>query len=151
MKFLNKIQRFMYGRNGLDELNMFLFQVYLVLFVLNIFIKSSVLSFIELILVIVTIFRMVSKNIYSRSKENVFFVKIKKKSLKPFNDIKRKFKDKDHVYKRCHYCKTILRLPLPNKRGFKKVKCPECKKRNKFLILKKMKIELIRNKKKKSK
>ena len=149
MKFLNKIQRFMYGRNGLDELNMFLFQVYLVLFILNIFIKSSVLSFIELILVIVTILRMISKNIYSRSKENVFFVKIKKKSLKPFNDIKRNFNDKDHVYKKCHYCKTTLKLPLPSKRGLKKVKCPDCKKRNKFLILRKMKIELIKNNKKK--
>ena len=47
MKFLNKIQRFMYGRNGLDELNMFLFQVYLVLFILNIFIKSEHLPSIQ--------------------------------------------------------------------------------------------------------
>ena len=30
MKFLNKIQKFMYGRSGLDALSMFLFQVYLV-------------------------------------------------------------------------------------------------------------------------
>lgn len=151
MKFLNKIQKFMYGRNGLDTLNMFLFQIYFLIFILNFFMKSIILSIVALFLVVITLFRMTSKNIYARSKENVFFIKIKKKLLKPFNDIKRNFKDKDHVYKKCHHCKTVLKLPLPNKRGFKKVKCPECKKRNKFLILKKMKIELIKNNKKKSK
>ena len=92
---------------------------------------------------------MISKNIYGRSKENVFFIRIKKKVLKPFNNIKRNYKDKDHVYKKCHYCKTTLKLPLPSKRGFKKVKCPDCKKRNKFLILRKMKVELIKTKKSK--
>lgn len=149
MKFLNKIQRFMYGRNGLDELNMFLFQLYFILFIINFFIKSSILTVVELILVFITLYRMISKNIYGRSKENVFFIKIKKKVLKPFNNIKRNFNDKDHVYKKCHYCKTTLKLPLPGKRGFKKVKCPDCKKRNKFLILRKMKVELIKTKKNK--
>ena len=29
MKLLNKIQKFMYGRSGLDALSMFLFQIYI--------------------------------------------------------------------------------------------------------------------------
>ena len=57
--------------------------------------------------------------------------------LKPFDILKRNIKDRRyHVYKKCRHCKTILKLPLPNKRGLKKVKCPECKKKNKFLIRK---------------
>ena len=107
------------------------------------------LTIIEFILVVVILYRFISKDIYKRSRENVLFRKIKKKLFKPFSNIKRNINDKDHVYKKCHYCKTTLKLPLPNKRGIKKVKCTNCKKRNKFLILKKVKIELIKNKKKK--
>ena len=149
MKFIQKLQNFMYGRYGLDDLGNFLFKVYLILFILNLFLKLYVLTIIEFILVVVILYRFISKDIYKRSRENVLFRKIKKKLFKPFSNIKRNINDKDHVYKKCHYCKTTLKLPLPNKRGIKKVKCTNCKKRNKFLILKKMKIELIKNKKKK--
>ena len=148
MKFIQKLQNFMYGRYGLDDLGNFLFKVYLILFILNLFLKLYVLTIIEFILVVVILYRFISKDIYKRSRENVLFRKIKKKLFKPFSNIKRNINDKDHVYKKCHYCKTTLKLPLPNKRGIKKVKCTNCKKRNKFLILKKVKIELIKNKKK---
>ena len=147
MKFLNKIQKFMYGRTGLDSLSLFLFQVYILLLIINIFLDNKIISFISLILSVLALYRCLSKDIYRRSNENVRFLKLKKKVLKPFNNIKRNIKDKDHVYKKCHYCKTTLKLPLPNKRGIKKVKCTKCKKRNKFLILKKVKIELIKTKK----
>lgn len=148
MKFIQKIQNFMYGRYGLDDLGNFLFKVYILLLIINLFVKSYILTIIELLIVVIVLYRFLSKNIYKRSNENVKFRKIKKKIFKPFSDIKRNIKDENHVYKKCHHCKTTLKLPLPNKRGIKKVKCPECKKRNKFLILKKMKVELIKNKKK---
>ena len=147
MKFLNKLQQFMYGRYGFDDLGKFLFKIYFILLIINILVKSYVLTIIEFIIVVIVLYRFISKDIYKRSNENVKFRKIKKKLLKPFLNIKRNFKDKDHVYKKCHYCKTTLKLPLPNKRGIKKVKCTNCKKRNKFLILKKVKVELIRDKK----
>ena len=139
----------MYGRYGLDDLGNFLFKIYFILFILNLFLKLHILTGIELILVVIILYRFISKDIYKRSRENVSFRNIKKKIFKPFSNIKRNIKDKDHVYKKCHHCKTTLKLPLPNKGGIKKVKCTNCKKRNKFLILKKMKIELIKNKKKK--
>ena len=69
---------------------------------------------------------------------------IKRKLLKPFKDFKRNCKDKDYVYKRCNKCKTIVKLPLPSKRGIKHAKCPKCKKRLTFITLKKLKIEIIK-------
>lgn len=147
MNFFKKLQRFMYGRSGLDALSIFLFQVYIVLIIINIFIDNKIILFISLVLASIALFRILSKNIYQRSSENSKFLKLKKKVLKPFNNIKRNIKDKDHVYKKCHFCKTTLKLPLPSKRGIKKVKCTKCHKRNKFLILKKVKVELIRTKK----
>ena len=39
---------------------------------------------------------------------------------------------------------TILRLPLPSKRGIKHVKCPKCGKRLTVVALRKLKVEVIR-------
>ena len=63
------------------------------------------------------------------------------------NNLKRNIKDKDHIYKKCSKCKTTLKLPVPYERGIKHTKCPKCKKRISFLVLKKQKIEIIKNKK----
>lgn len=145
MNFINKIQRFMYGRYGFDDLYKFLIKIYFIIFIINIFLKNYIIDYVELFLVVIIIFRSLSKNINRRSKENALFLKIKNKILNIFKK-KNKYKnDKDHIYKKCHHCKTILKLPLPRKRGIKHSKCPTCKKRNTFLILRKEKIEVILN------
>ena len=145
--FYNKIYKFMYGRYGIDELYKFSFKLYIILFILNIFINSKIINTLEWILIITMIYRSFSKQTTKRKKENDKYLKIKKKIIKPFTDKKKLIKDKNHIYKKCHHCKTILRLPLPSKRGIKHSKCPTCKKRNTFLILRKLKIEIIKNKK----
>jgi len=145
MKYSNKIQKFMYGRYGPDELYMFSFKIYLVLLIINLFIKSSIISLLEILIIIWMFYRCFSKKIYKRSDENVAFLNIKKKFLKPFSNIKRNIKDKEHVYKKCHKCHTTLKLPLPLERGIKKAKCPNCGRKVKVLCLKKQKIEIIKN------
>ena len=61
--------------------------------------------------------------------------------------LKRNIKDKEHVYKKCSKCKTVLKLPLPSKKGFQKAKCPKCKKSLTLFTFKQEKIELITNRK----
>lgn len=46
-----------------------------------------------------------SKKIYKRSDENQRYLKIKNNLLKPFTNIKRNIKDKDHIYKKCNIYK----------------------------------------------
>ena len=147
MNFIYKFKKFMYNRYGSDELSKSLFKVYVLLVLINLFIKINIIFYIELLLILTVLFRYFSKNITRREKENKLFFKIKKILLKPFKLVKINIQDKNNVYKKCHKCKTILKLPLPHKIGFKKVKCPECEYKNKFLILKKEKIKIIRNKK----
>ena len=143
MKFINDFQRFMYGRYGIDELTKFILKIYFVLLIINIFIRSYILTIIELLLIIIVFFRTLSKKTYKRSNENTKFLKI----INKFSG-KSKPKDTDtHIYKRCHHCSRVLRLPIPEKKGFKHVKCPDCHKRNTFLVLKSEKIEIIKNKK----
>lgn len=129
MKIVNKFTKFMKNRYGIDELCTFLFKIYLLLILVNIFLKSMIIYIIELLLIIILIYRFLSKNIYSRSLENKKFLRIKNKI----------FNKSNHIYKKCHKCKTTLRLPVPKKIGIKHVVCPDCKKRNTYLILRRKK------------
>lgn len=135
MNFIYKFRNFMNGRYGTDELNSFIFKIYVLLLIINIFIKSNIIFYIELFLLLIILLRYFSKNIYRRGRENRAFLNIKNKLI---------FKD-DKIYRRCHKCKIKLKLPLPSKIGIKKVKCPECGHRNKFIILRREKIDIIRN------
>lgn len=135
----------MYGRYGIDELSNFTFIIYIFTLIINIYAKNKYLSLIELLLLTLIMYRSLSKNIKKRIKENKIYLKAKRSIIKPFNNIKRNLFDKDYVYKKCHKCKRTLKLPIPYKRGIKYTTCPKCKHKNKLLILKKQKIEIIRN------
>lgn len=148
MKYIEKFQKFMYGRYGIDDLYNFLFKLYIVIIVLDLFLDSKVFLILEILVAFIMLYRLFSKNIYARSNENTKYLKLKKKVLKPFENIKRNFKDKNHVYKKCGKCKKTLKLPLPNKRGINHAKCPHCKKRLTIFTLKNQKIEIIKNTKK---
>ena len=124
-----------------------LIYTYIILVIINLYIKSNILSIIEIIIFIIMFYRFFSKKIYKRSNENVRFIKIKNSLLKPIKNIKRNYKDKDeYIYKNCKHCKKLLKLPLPYKRGIKEVKCPKCKKTFKMLVLRKTKIDIISKK-----
>ncbi len=145
MKFINKLQKFMYGRYGTDDLYKFLLVLYIILFIISLFIRSSILDIIELLIVVIIFYRFFSKNIYQRNKENEKYLKIKARATRPFRNIKRNYKDKEHIYKSCPNCKTTLKLPLPLKRGIKRAKCPSCGKKVTILAFKHQKIKIIRN------
>ncbi len=127
-KWQNRLYNFFYGRYGTDELYQFNLIVYLILLFINIFFNSMILFAIELILITFTFYRVLSRNVKRRTKENKFYLKIKNNIFNQFILMKRKWKDRNtHMYKKCIHCKTVLRLPL--KKGVHTVKCPNCKKR----------------------
>ena len=145
MKYYQKFYNFMRNRYGTDLLEKDLMKFYFILIIIDWFVNSYVLLGLELLLFIIIIFRFFSKNIKKRRKENDKYYKIKEKLKKPFKNISRNYKDRnDYIYRKCHKCKTILRLPLPPKRGFRYAKCPKCKERVKVFTLRKQKQEIIR-------
>ena len=144
MELIYKIQRFMHGRYGIDELSNFLFKIYIGLIILNIFIDNKLISILELKIIIKIIYRTLSKNIKSRKKENIKFIKVKKQLTKPFINIKKNISDKEYIYRKCRGCKKVLKLPIPFERGVKYIKCPNCKKKITTLVLKKQKVEIIK-------
>ena len=143
----NKVIKFMSGRYGIDEIYKDGIVLAVILLILDMFINSQLLKILHMTLILTLLYRSFSKNIYKRKMENNKYLKIKNKILKPIKEMKKHFKDEYHIYRKCHHCSTILKLPIPNKRGIKHSICPTCKKRNTFIILKKLKIEIIKNKK----
>jgi uncharacterized paraquat-inducible protein A len=132
-----KLISFMSGRYGNDRLNYTLFFVYLLVWLINLFVFSSIVSLIldlaQLSLMLTVLFRMFSRNIYKRQKENQLFLKLFGKYLPDTQLLKNKYIDRHtHVYKKCKNCKSVLRL--------KKIKgehtaiCPKCSNRIKVKI-----------------
>lgn len=125
-KFIDKMQKFLKGRYGVDELYRFLLIICLVVIIVNMFVNSIILRIIELIIFIYAIYRILSKNIYKRNKENKKYLEIKDKIVKFIEYHKQKYRDRNtHMYKKCPKCKQKIRLPL--KKGKHTVKCPNCK------------------------
>ena len=137
----------------IDSLNRFLLILLLALIIVTLFIRTFILDILKFLLLGIILFRLFSKNKYKRSKENAIYEKTIKTIFKPFNNIRRNFKDrKKYVYKKCSKCKTTLKLPLPNKRGINHAKCPNCSKRVTLFTLRKkqpekIKVEVIKKKK----
>lgn len=125
-----KIFRFMYGRYGVDSLGYFLMWLTIGDIILNLFIKSGVLDTICLVLIIYSYYRMLSKNIAARSRENTFYlkhtVKIRRliKRMRMISVLKKKYR----IF-RCPECS--LRVKIPKRKGRVEITCPKC--RNRFI------------------
>jgi hypothetical protein len=128
-KFKNKLARFFYGRYGADTLNNVLTGIYLswliTFSIVDIFVNSIIFSIIGWLVTVaifaLVMFRMMSRNIYKRRRENEKFCGFFKLQRNKFRD------RKTHVYRKCPSCKAVLRLPKA--KGKHTVVCPRCKNR----------------------
>ncbi|MBR3838676.1 MAG: hypothetical protein IKJ75_02985 [Clostridia bacterium] len=128
-KLIYKFQQFMSGRNGPDGLNLFLIFIYMALIIANMFVRNvianSIILSLALLVVVMHFFRMFSRNVYKRRRENATFLGFFYRIKNFFKRRKRVWKErKTHKYKKCPACKAQLRLP---KRNCKiQVTCPKC-------------------------
>ncbi|MGN1048452.1 MAG: hypothetical protein ACI4QZ_07565 [Eubacteriales bacterium] len=125
MKLKDKFARFMYGRYGIDELSRLMTVLFYLLIIINLFVRSSIISVIALILVFLFTFRSFSRNIYKRRQENNRYLRLKKRVKDFFTLEKNRFRDrKTHIYRKCPKCRAVLRLP--KEKGKHTVRCPRC-------------------------
>lgn len=123
---MNFLRQFMHGRYGFDALSKLLLIISLIFSLLVSLFRLEILVFFPPVLVFFVIYRMLSKNIYARKKENDQYLKIKSRCKNFFMLQKNKFRDKKtHKYFRCEKCKNSLRVP--RNKGDIRVKCPVCK------------------------
>ncbi|MBO7549531.1 MAG: hypothetical protein J6T77_06135 [Clostridia bacterium] len=122
---LNRLRQFMYGRYGSDQLNTALIIAAVALSFVNIFARSLVIYIIQLVIMAFAVYRMFSRRIQTRLRENKAFLSVWEKIKLFFVRIKNSFKDrKTHVYMKCPTCKAQLRLQRI--KGEHGVKCPKC-------------------------
>lgn len=152
--FRYKLQQFMYGRNGADELSLASIIASVILSVISMFFGRMywlyiVLRLLTLALIVYAFFRMFSRNIDRRRAENARFTsilyKIRSKRHNNANNNtsyssygynydyntkkaqKVKYKEDKKVYKyfKCPNCGTKLRVPKG--KGKLTITCPKCR------------------------
>ncbi len=124
-RFRDKLIAFMYGRYGVDALYIALFVLYFVLFCINCFVSSPILSVIALLLPLYAVFRSMSKNYAKRRQENEAFLKLYHPIKSEVILIKDRIRDRKTArYRKCPHCRIIIKLP--NKKGKHSVICPKC-------------------------
>lgn len=120
----NAIQRFMYGRYGNDPLNLFLLGLYLLVYLVFIFVRVEPLYWISFALLVITLFRLLSRNIERRRMENTKFMKAAGPVISWLHMRRDMRRDKEHVYFKCPSCGQRLRVPRG--KGQITVTCRSC-------------------------
>ena len=144
MSILHKIKdgfrKFMVGRRGADELSLALLIAGLVLSMLTSFTRIGVFYLVGLVAYGLSIFRMFSRNIEKRSRENQAFLRLLGRAgsanvTNPFENMSFGNVQKpepDKKYVKCPKCKATLRVP--RQKGKHTVRCPRCDNRFKIRI-----------------
>ena len=107
----NAIQRFMYGRYGNDQLNVFLIGLYLVLYLLFLLTRFVLFDWLCLVLIFVTLFRLFSRNLTQRRAENARFMRAAGPVIHWCRLQRTIRRDKEHRYFKCPNCGQQLRVP----------------------------------------
>ena len=121
-----RMQRFMAGRYGNDQLNQFIFIVAIISMVLEIITRQSLFYTLTLVLLILAYVRVFSLNINKRYEENMKFLQKKDAILNKFR--KQKYyaaqRRNFHIYT-CPQCKQKIRIPKG--KGKIRITCPKCR------------------------
>ena len=121
-----RMQRFMAGRYGNDQLNQVIFIVAIISMGLEIITRQSLFYTLTLVLLILAYVRVFSRNINKRYEENMKFLQKKDAILNKFRRQKyyaaqrRNF----HIYT-CPQCKQKIRIPKG--KGKISITCPKCR------------------------
>ena len=126
-RFQTWLANFMQGRYGQDELNRTLCITVIVVLIVSIIcqalswflgtplqVLASITNWIGFVLLVITIFRSLSRNMGKRAAENEKFLKGKRKAQN----------GKEYKYLKCGHCGQEMRVPRG--KGTIKVKCPKC-------------------------
>ena len=114
----------MAGRYGTDQLNTALMIAYLALYLISILSGWAVLYWVALVLVFVTLFRCLSRQVDRRRAENAKFLQVVRPVRRKLKNMMARIKDKDHRYFKCPNCKQQMRVPRG--KGRITVHCRSC-------------------------
>ncbi len=129
-RFRNAVIRFMYGRNGVDQLVWATILLEVALSLISGFVRvpalSRALRLASLVLLALAVYRMLSRDLPRRRAENEKFLRWWGPRGRALRDARERRRDKAHKYVRCS-CGAYCRVP----RGVGKIEltCPKCGKK----------------------
>ncbi len=128
MNWRDRLNRFMYGRYGQDELSRFLLIVGFILLILDLLFRIPGVGMIVLLILGYNYFRMLSRNVPARYAENQKFLQLKDRVLGFFRGGRGRAEDlkTNHIY-RCPKCSQKIRIPRG--KGMVEITCPKCRTR----------------------
>ena len=125
--------RFMYGRNGVDQLNIAMLWTSIGADLLatilmrqqnSIAYVGLALYYGSVILWVLVLFRMFSRNLRKRQAENQKWLQARSRRRSAASAAKARRADKDHKYFTCRQCRAICRVPVG--KGKVIITCPKC-------------------------
>ena len=125
--------RFMYGRNGVDQLNIAMLWTSIGADLLATLLmrQQNGLAYVGLalyygsvILWVLVLFRMFSRNLRKRQAENQKWLQARSRRRSAASAAKARRADKDHKYFTCRQCRAICRVPVG--KGKVIITCPKC-------------------------
>jgi DNA-directed RNA polymerase subunit RPC12/RpoP len=122
---MDAIRRFMQGRYGSDALTLFLMCVGIGLNIVSMFVPF--VSFLALAIFAFAVWRMLSRNIYARQKENAAYLRGWQRVKSFFSGLGPRADAKTHKHYKCPECRQEVRVPKG--KGKILITCPRCGKK----------------------
>ncbi|MCR8907233.1 hypothetical protein NW198_01170 [Thermophilibacter sp. ET337] len=121
-----RLGEWLQGRQGPDDLAVFSTNLAIVIVIVNLFARVSWLGWVALVLIAYSMFRIQSKNLGRRARENEAFLKALGPT-RPWVQNPRAAWTELRTYKhvKCSSCKQRVRVPRG--KGKLRVTCPRCK------------------------
>ena len=121
-----KMMEWLQGRQGPDDLAVFSMNLAIVVVVVNLFARVSWLGWVALVLIAYSMFRIQSKNLGSRARENEAFLKALGPA-RPWVQNPRAAWAELRAYKHVRFTSCKQRVRVPRGKGKLRVTCPRCK------------------------
>ena len=118
------LSRFMAGRYGGDQLNLFLIALYVVLYVISLFTWLLVPELIGTVVLVVSLLRSLSRNLERRREENARFLQAVRPLWRKWTGFRARTHDREHRYFKCPNCGQQMRAPRG--KGRITVHCRSC-------------------------
>ena len=116
---------FMRGRYGYDQLYYVLVVVGIVISVISSFFKPNIIvSLVVMFILVYATFRALSRNIWKRRQENMYYLNLTAPIRKRFSVVKSNTLDKEKKRYLCPKCEQMVRVPKG--KGKIEITCPKC-------------------------